>query len=277
MSGRRENFPVGSRLIRADLRGPVMAFYAYARAADDVADDPAIPAAEKLARLDAHEAGLDGDGAPEAMALRAALAKAGHPETLSQARKLLDAFRFDARGGTVATWDDLLAYCQCSADPVGRFLLDLHGEEARATRASDALCTALQVLNHLQDMGDDHRTLGRRYLPAEWMEEAGAPDADLARAALSPPLRRVMHRALDACDGLIAEAASLPDRIRSRRLAAEAGTILRLARRLAERLRRGDPLAARIGLTGADFALAATLGLARAIVPRWPAPAERPA
>jgi squalene synthase HpnC len=269
-----ENFPVGSRLIRRDLRPAVLAFYAVARGADDVADDPDLPADEKLARLDRVEAGLLArpNGAPEGLALRDALSQAGRPGGLGHARRLLDAFRFDARGGEVATWDDLLAYCDDSADPVGRFLLDLHGEGSEGVPASDALCTALQVLNHLQDIKADHLRLRRRYLPGDWMAQEGAGAGDLAAPALTPALARVVHRALDACDALLAEAAALPRLLLSRRLAGEAAAILRLAQALAARLRREDPLAARVAPSRADFARAGLWGAWTALAPRRPMP-----
>lgn len=265
---------MGSRLIRRDLRSRVHAFYAFARAADDVADDPDLPAAEKLVRLDAFEAGLDGDaaGAPEARALAAAV----DPALTHHARHLLRAFRQDAAGMHYARWDDLLAYCENSAAPVGRFLLDLHGEPRSLWPASDALCSALQVLNHLQDLKQDRQRLDRVYLPAEWFKAEGTSPEALCAPRLDPPLRRVLDRTLDRCDAMIAQAAALPQGIRSNRLAGEAGAILLLARRLSRRLRRGDPLARRIKLSPADAAAAAAAGLREALRPgRLLAPAGR--
>lgn len=277
-----ENFPVGSLLIRRDLRAAVMAFYAVARRGDDLADDPDRPVADKLAGLDRMEEGLLGrpGGAPEGLALRDALSQAGRTGGLGDARRLLGAFRMDAEGrtrgdaggGGIATWGDLLGYCDLSADPVGRFLLDLHGEGPEGVGASDALCTALQVLNHLQDLREDHQALGRRYLPRDWMAEEGAEDGDLARPALTPALARVVHRTLDGCDALLAEAEPLPRLIVSRRLAGEAATILRLARALAVRLRREDPLAGRVAPSRADFASATLAGVWTALLPRRAAP-----
>ncbi len=268
MSG-RENFPVGSLLIRRDLRAVVAAFYRVARGSDDVADDPRLAPEEKLRRLDLFEAGLDGDasGAPAARALAAL----GLPDPVRHARQLLRAFRRDARNDACRTWGDLLAYCEDSANPVGRFLLDLHGESRAAWPFSDALCTALQVLNHLQDLKADHLGLRRHYLPLDWLEEEGLTPDDLARDRMAPGLRRAVDRALDLCDALLAEAAPLPAALRSRRLAGESATILWLARRLSARLRRGDPLAGRIAPSRADFARAGLVGLATAIRLR-PAP-----
>ena len=262
----RENFPVGSLLIRSDLRQVVAAFYRVARDADDVADDPARSAGDKLQALDRFEAGLGGDsaGAPKALALHAL----NRPEAMRHARQLLRAFRRDARNEACATWDDLLAYCEDSANPVGRFLLDLHGERREAWPLSDRLCTALQVLNHLQDLKADHLLMGRHYLPLIWMEEEQVPLTDLEAKAMSPGLRRCMDRALDRCDAMLEGARGLPGALGSRRLAAEAATILWLARRLSARLRRGDPLAGRVAPSRADFARAGAVGLWTALGPR---------
>jgi squalene synthase HpnC len=264
MSGGGENFPVGSLLIRRDLRGVVAAFYRFARAADDVADDPSLDTEGKLRRLEAFEAGLDGQagGAPEGLALRAM------PEAARHGRQLLRAFRRDARGGACSTWADVLAYCEDSANPVGRFLLDLHGEGRAAWDPSDRLCTALQVLNHLQDLKADHLRLGRHYLPADWLAEEGASFDDLAAPALTPALRRAVDRALDRCDALLDGAGGLPGALAARRLAGEAATIRWVARRLSARVRRGDPLAGRVAPTRLDFARAGLRGLGTALRPR---------
>ena len=262
-----ENFPVASRLIRRDLRPAVLAFYRYARAADDVADDPASSKADKLARLAAFEAGLErAGGQHHAIVLRRAVA--AHPRgraLLRCALELLGAFRQDARGADYADWAALRAYCALSADPVGRFLLHLHEEGDETHEASDALCTALQVLNHLQDLRSDRDALGRVYLPAAWLAEAGARPADLSAPALSPAARAAVDRTLDACDDLLRDGAALPGLIRSRGLRAQAGATLFLAGRLSARLRRGDPLAGRIRPMAPDFALAGMLGAWRAV------------
>jgi squalene synthase HpnC len=277
---RRENFPVGSVLIRRDLRGAVLAFYAFARAADDAADDPGLSPSARLARLDAFEAGLDGrpSGAPEGPALLAALRPLGREGAAGHARQLLRAFRRDAVGGDCRSWDDLLAYCEDSANPVGRFLLDLHGEGRAARAPADALCTALQVLNHLQDLRDDHLALDRRYLPLDWLAEEGLGPEALGAARAAPELRRAIARALERTDALLDRAAALPGRLASRRLAGESAAILRLARGLSAALRAGDPLAARIAPSRAAFARAGLAGLVAALRPRRAgAPRGRPA
>ena len=273
-----ENFPVASRLIRRDLRPAVMDFYRFARAADNVADAPRLSPEEKLARLAGFKAGLAGaaDGATQARALHDRLQARGQAPLLEHGHALLSAFRQDARGASYRDWADLEDYCARSANPVGRFLLDFHGEGAAAEAASDALCTALQVLNHLQDIRADRERLGRIYLPADWLDQTGARPEDLSASALTPALRATIDRALDHSDALLRTAAALPDLVRAPRLAGEARAILQMGRRLSQRLRRGDPLSARVAPSRADFLLAGCLGLGRALRPRPRAMPGRP-
>ncbi len=250
-----ENFPVGSALIRRDLRPHVHAFYAFARNADDIADSPALASDDKLARLDRMEAVLLGHaetGAPSAARLRASLAATG--TTAAHARALLVAFRRDATKQRTADWDELLDYCRYSAMPVGRHVLDLHGEDRATWAASDALCAALQVLNHLQDGAADLAALDRCYLPQEMLAQHGAAVDDLRGAAETPALRAVFDALLERTEALIAAAAALPGGVRDRRLRLETAVITGLARRLARRLRREDPVAGRVKLRRADIA-----------------------
>ncbi|MEQ9330103.1 squalene/phytoene synthase family protein [Thalassobaculum sp.] len=244
-----ENFPVGSLLIDARLRPTVRAFYAVARAADDVADDPGLAPQDKLLRLGAFRQALEGRTDAPAVAARArrALTAAGVP--VAHALRLLDAFERDAVTGRCDGWDDLMGYCAASAAPVGRFLLDLHGEDAACVPASDALCAALQVINHLQDCRDDYRSLDRVYLPADWLAAEAATVDQLAADAAGPGLRRVLDRCLDRVDGLLAAARSLPLALRSTRLALEAAAILRLAEVLSAALKTRDPLAGPVRLS----------------------------
>jgi len=250
-----ENFPVGSALIRRDLRAHVHAFYAFARNADDIADNAALAADEKVARLDAMEAVLLGrrqEGSPSAARLRRSLT-----ETRVTARHscdLLVAFRRDATKRRYANWEELLDYCRYSAMPVGRHVLDLHGENKTTYPASDALCTALQVLNHLQDGQADLRTLDRCYLPRDLLAMHGAGVADLLGRAASPGLRRTFDALLDRVRLLNEEARDLPRRTRSRRLRLETAVIVGLSERLFRRLRHEDPVKGRVRLHRTDIA-----------------------
>jgi farnesyl-diphosphate farnesyltransferase len=249
-----ENFPVGSVLIRADLRPHVHAFYAFARNADDIADHETLTPTQKIARLDAMEAVLNGAGgaaAPSAARLRDSLAETGVPAI--HARELLVAFRQDALQNRYESWAALMDYCRYSAAPVGRYVLDLHGESRDTWPASDALCASLQVLNHLQDCAGDLRSLDRCYIPQDWLAAAGAGTDDIARGKTSPGLRLVFDRILAATEALNQTAAALPGLVKAKRLRVETAVIAGLARRLTARLRRGDPLASRVKLTKPDF------------------------
>jgi squalene synthase HpnC len=257
-----ENFPVGSCLIRRDLRVHVHAFYRFARNADDIADSPVLPAEDKLRRLDRMAEILDGaagDDAPAAAAMRASLAQTG--VTTQHCHDVLHAFRQDAVKLRYRDWDDLMEYCRYSAAPVGRQLLDLHGESRDTWPPADALCAALQVLNHLQDCADDYRDLDRVYLPLADLEAAGCTVAALISPAASLGLRRVLDGLLDRTEGLIATAQDLPPRVGAAGLRRESAAIVALAGRLARRLRRGDPLAERVKLTKGDFATAFLSGI----------------
>jgi farnesyl-diphosphate farnesyltransferase len=260
-----ENFPVGSFLIAKSLRPHVHAYYSFARNADDIADHETFSPAEKIARLDAMEAVLTGDApadaAPSAANLKRSLAASGVPAV--HATELLMAFRQDATKNRYENWAALLDYCRYSAAPVGRYVLDLHGESRETWPASDALCASLQVLNHLQDCAGDLRSLDRCYIPQDWLADAGAGTDDLARGKMSAPLRQVFDRMLQATEGLNGQAAALPGLVKSRRLRVETAIIAGLARRLTIRLRRGDPLATRVTLTKADFAAATLAALPR--------------
>ena len=136
-------------------------------------------------------------------------------------------------------------------------MLDLHGEDRATWPASDALCAALQILNHLQDCGRDLLELDRCYLPLAMLREHGSGVEEVAAAAAAGPgLRRVLDRLLDEVDLLVATARALPRLVRDRRLRVETAVIVALAARLAARLRRGDPLATRVALSRGDFAWA---------------------
>ena len=257
-----ENFPVGSWLIRRDLRVHVHAFYRFARNADDIADNPALAPEEKVRRLDRMAAILDGapsEDSPAASAMRKSLVQTG--VTPQHCHDVLQAFRLDATKLRYRDWDDLMEYCRYSASPVGRQLLDLHGESRDTWPPSDALCSALQVLNHLQDCASDYRALDRVYLPLGDLAAAGCTVDVLHAPATNPGLRRVIDSLLDRTEALIAAASGLPPRVLARGLRYESAVIVALAGRLAVRLRHGDPLATRVKLSKNDFAAAFLTGI----------------
>lgn len=247
-----ENFPTASLLLAAPVRGKVLAFYRFVRMADDIADSPELPPEEKLRRLEAMEAALDDPATalPEAAALHARGVGTG------EARRMLSAFRQDAVQARYADWAALEDYCSRSADPVGHMLLRLHGSDTPEGRAAaDGLCTALQVLNHLQDAAEDRRTLNRVYIPDSWLALAGGEAAffDPANAAAR---RSVLDACLDRVEEALERAAALPRLCRDKRLAWQSAMTLACGRRLLLKLRASDPVAGRVKLEKADFAQA---------------------
>lgn len=264
----QENFPVASLLLSTATRHQVMAFYHFARTADDIADDPKLTPDSKILRLDALEETLSGrhevtEYTVTAHNLRQAVA--GDDALLTQAAQLLQAFRRDAVVDHCRDWGDLMMYCRFSAAPVGRFLLQLHGEAPATFGPSDSLCAALQVLNHLQDCADDLSALGRVYIPLAWLRGAGLSLDALAEETTSPALRQVLDIALDHVDALLDLARPLPARINSRRLRLQAAITLVVAERLSAKLRRQDPLARRVALSPLDYAGAVLAGLWRGL------------
>lgn len=248
----RENFPVASWILPRRMRAPVMHFYRFAREADDIADDPQLAAEEKLARLEAVDRALvtgDPGALPDWAASYADDIAAGRAP-LEPGRDLLVAFCRDAWKTRYADMGELWDYCRYSAAPVGRAVLAIGREEQADLRASDALCHVLQILNHIQDIGEDYRRLDRIYLPQDWLREEGVADmAALGAEKLSPALRRVVDRVLAAAEAELARAEPLAASVRSKRLRLEIRWIEELAWRLLARLREGDMLAAKVKLS----------------------------
>ena len=257
---RDENFPVASRLVRAELRPTILAFYRFARAADDVADHPTTDAGQKLTELDRMEAGLRGDtGACEkGKALRSALQ--ARDVTDRHALDLLEAFRRDVTKRRYADWAELMDYCRYSAAPVGRFVLDLHGEAQALWSQNDALCAALQVINHLQDCAKDYRDLDRVYVPLDALGTHGVAVEALADRQGSPALRAVIADLARRSGALLSRSRPFADRIADRRLALEVGVIQALAESLVHRLERRDPLSERVHHHPAEAAALALRG-----------------
>ena len=258
---RDENFPVASRIIHPRHRALILAFYNFVRTADDIADHATLADADKLALLDELDAGLTGQGPaqPEATALRTALAARGMPPR--HARDVLTAFRMDVTKRRYATWDELIHYCSYSAMPVGRFMLDVHGESTATWPASDALCAALQINNHLQDCGDDWRDLDRCYIPAETLDRHGASPDDLKAPRASAAMRACIYELADRIDGLLKQSDVLAGDVADIRLGCEIAVIESYARRILALLKTRDPLSERVHLSKVE-----TLGLAAGAV-----------
>jgi squalene synthase HpnC len=276
---RDENFPVASWLVSKEHRPPILAFYRFARAADDVADDPNRTEQEKIARLDLFEDTVLGrtDEIADALPLRAALAE--YNLTPQHALDLLIAFRMDARKHRYADWQDLMHYCTYSAMPVGRFVLDVHGENRATWVASDALCAALQVNNHLQDCGADYRRLDRVYIPTDRLEKYRVPVEALAASKSTPELLACIHELAAETKDLLGKG-DLSRHIRDLRLSLEVAVIERLAHKIVSLLLKRDPLSERVHVTKGEAAsslltaIISTLSR-RAFTARQPASAIR--
>jgi squalene synthase HpnC len=241
-----ENFPVASFLVAPRYRAPILAFYRFARIADDVADSASAPPAEKLALLEAMRATLAGesDANPEALALRQVQDERGL--SAQHGLDLLEAFRRDVTKLRYADWGELIDYCRYSAMPVGRFVLDVHGEDRATWPASDALCAALQVINHLQDCAKDYRDLDRSYLSQDALAAAGARVEDLDAPRASQGLRSVIVSMARRTGELLEMSRPFASQVRDGRLAYEVALIQRIAEDLTGRLITHDPLSQRV-------------------------------
>ncbi|MGE3150411.1 MAG: squalene synthase HpnC [Pseudorhodoplanes sp.] len=253
-----ENFPVASRLIHPRHRAAVLAFYEFVRVADDIADHASLTEPEKLAFLDRLESDLLGTTSEHAEAVRLREELDRRDLTPQHAQDLLKAFRMDVTKTRYHDWDDLIDYCSYSAMPVGRFVLDVHGESTDCWRANDALCAALQIINHLQDCGKDYRDLDRVYIPLDALAAAGADVAALGEPQATLALRACITGLAERTETLLREAQIFSALIADRRLGLEVSVIHTLARRLVHLLRTRDPLSERVHLRKPEI-LALTL------------------
>jgi len=258
---RDENFPVASHLVHPRFRAPILAFYEFVRVADDIADHAELAPDKKLELLDRLEGSLLGrnDSDAEGVRLRAVLAE--RSLTPKHAQDLLDAFRLDVTKLRYANWDELMHYCSLSAMPVGRYVLDVHGESRATWPASDAICAALQIINHIQDCQKDFRDLDRVYVPLDTMALAGTNVQALDAPRATPELLACLHKLAARTAGLLRDGWALPDQIRDFRLSLEISVIHRLAWSLVHTLMARDPLHDRVHLKSLGFAGVGMLGV----------------
>ncbi len=246
---RDENFPVASWLIHPRHRSVILAFYNFVRTADDIADHATLSPAEKLALLDRLDAGLAGKSDEDAVAVRLRASLAEHNLSAKHAQDLLAAFKLDVTKLRYRDWDDLIAYCSLSAMPVGRFVCDVHGESRSVWPANDALCAALQIINHLQDCKNDYLNLDRVYVPLDALAASGAAVEALGAPRASSALLTCLHGLAERTERLLAESDVFPVLIRDWRLGLEVAVINTLAHRLTYILVARDPLSERVHLS----------------------------
>ena len=245
---RDENFPVASWIIHPSHRALILSFYNFVRTADDIADHATLQPEEKLRLLDLLETELlgNGDTQPEAVSLRRALAQRAMPPR--HALDVLVAFRMDVTKLRYENWDDVIHYCRYSAMPVGRFMLDVHGESTSTWAASDALCAGLQINNHLQDCAKDYKNLNRVYLPRDAMAASGAAVEMLGEARSPAPLLRCLHALAVRTETLLDESKSLSAEVKDFRLGVEISVIQAFADKIVDMLKVRDPLSERVHL-----------------------------
>jgi hydroxysqualene synthase len=245
---RDENFPVASFLIHPRYRDVILAFYHFVRTADDIADHAALAAADKLGLLDRLEAGLLGANDADAAAVRLRTALDRHGLSPKHAHDLIAAFKLDVTKLRYRDWDDLISYCSLSAMPVGRFVCDVHGENRTVWPANDALCAALQIINHLQDCKDDYRNLDRVYIPQDALTASGSDVEALGRERASPALIECLHKLASRTESLLSESDGFAAAIGDWRLGLEVSIINTLAHRLTRILQARDPLSENVHL-----------------------------
>jgi hydroxysqualene synthase len=254
---------VASRMLPAAMRPHVAAVYAFARVADDIADEGSAPAAARLEQLDAWrarlhdaverkgaDAGFSRDGLI-ALALAHTIGLFDLPITLFD--DLLSAFGQDTMTTRYASWTDVFDYCRRSANPVGRLVLRIAGYRSETLdRSSDALCTALQLTNFWQDFGRDYRA-GRIYVPKDVQAARGADEADLAAGRITPAWIEALDDCVRLTRGLFGDGRAVCDGVRGR-LGLELRFTWLGGRRILDRAAvRTDPFLHRPTLGGADL------------------------
>jgi squalene synthase HpnC len=260
---RDENFPVASWLIHPRHRAAILAFYNFVRTADDIADHAALAPAEKLNLLTRLDGGLTGTNREDAAAVRLRVALLERGLSPKHAQDLLAAFKLDVTKLRYRDWDDLIGYCSLSAMPVGRFVLDVHGESRATWPANDALCAALQIINHLQDCRQDYLDLNRVYVPLNALAASGVAVEALGEPRASPALLACLHRLAERAERLLSESDVFSTQINDWRLALEVSVINTLAHRLTRMLRARDPLGGRVHLRAPGVAVLTIAGVLR--------------
>jgi hydroxysqualene synthase len=206
-----ENFPVASRLLPRRTRAVI---YAFARQADDIADEGNADSAARLQQLARYTAGLEhiakGDTPDDPVFIALADVIQHHHLPLGLFHDLLSAFRQDVTKKRYADFDEVLDYCRRSANPVGRLLLHLHDEAtAQNLLLSDQICSALQLINFMQDLEQDYHENNRIYLPQDEMRQFGVTEEDIATQNSSHELQRLVDYQLDRIAKMMTDGAEL--------------------------------------------------------------------
>lgn len=261
---KQENFPVASILFGRKYRKIITNYYNFARYCDDIADNPELSEVKKLELLDIAEKSLYGNANLECSLL---LRKNFLDEKLdfSLATDLLCAFRQDAKSIKYETWAQLLDYCKYSASPVGRFMLALYDENPSTYIPATALCSVLQIVNHVQDLRDDVRNLKRIYIPCELLVSFKVSEKALKSSKCSKNLHFLINEILNRCNALLDDASILPAITKNIRLKVYICITLCLTYRLIAKLKKYDILESKVKLSKCDWLIASFNGLIKAI------------
>ena len=260
MSGKSysdENFPVASFLMTKKIRSIVRVFYFFARMADDIADHQKLSSNQKKNILLFFDNAISKSKKTNNKVLDKMIARFKElPSGKKYSRNLLKAFMMDASNKKYKNWNDLLYYCKFSANPVGRFVIDAVNERKNIEKiyeASDSLCTALQIINHIQDCKKDFKELNRVYIPESFFKKYSLDKKTLRKSKSEENFERLKIEIIDNVLTSLRKTKLGLRKIQSWRLRKETLIILNIAKRLCNLLKIKDPLEKQIKLSRIDF------------------------
>ena len=260
MSGKShsdENFPVASFLMTKKIRSIVRVFYFFARMADDIADHQKLSSNQKKKILLFFDNAISKSKKTNNKVLDKMIARFKElPSGKKYSRNLLKAFMMDASNKKYKNWNDLLYYCKFSANPVGRFVIDAVNERKNIEKiyeASDSLCTALQIINHIQDCKKDFKELNRVYIPESFFKKYSLDKKILRKSKSEENFERLKIEIIDNVLTSLRKTKLGLREIQSWRLRKETLIILNIAKRLCNLLKINDPLEKQIKLSRIDF------------------------
>lgn len=239
-----EKFPMASFLVSGARRPHLVAFFNFARELDDLSDNTDLMPQDKISKLNLMEQALKGEvnDPSQDTCLRMAASLKVTGVNMKHCLDMINATKQGVEAQEFANWDELLNYCSASVSPIGRYLLDLYGENEKAYPLADALCNALQIINHIQDCRVDYINLDKVNIPKDILSENNVPLSDFEKDQCTDELRQALNQCLEKVSNLLEQASTLPEEISSKSLAVETAVILRVAKKLTKGLRKKDPL-----------------------------------
>ena len=257
-----ENFPVASFVINSNIKKVIRIFYFFARMADDIADNKKLKSSEKLKILNFFDLSLKEKKQGKIEIINnLILLFHKFPFAQNYSRNLLVAFKLDATKKRYKNWEELINYCKYSANPVGRFFIDLSYfkknkrfvHKKKILDASDSLCTCLQIINHLQDCKDDYINLDRVYIPKSYFEKFSINFASLKSSNSSMKFEELKKEIINEVEKLLYNIEKGLESIQIWSLRKETFIILSIAKRLCFLLKNNDPLEKKIKLSRIDL------------------------